>query len=511
MRRRDLSRIGTRGSVLLITLVVVGLISALTISFAGSMATQLQVARDQTAAMHAELSAQSGLEYAERQLLLDPLWVGTDAGAMLYTDGSAFDVLRLEGQQSKMLPTLVKLEVVGIQSAARTCFLVHLRVDPGDPLLDKAVSVLGDIDGANLRIDGDYLILDAPGWLWSYRPDLEDDVLAEQAAAPPVRDDDDDAVTGMIDGARQYTLDKRSDPTVQQELNLGFDDLGIPDDERLADFSDAEMQAFKEQYEMMLKMVRGRLDRQGLGTTGLLLHVREEDGDVEGVWVRTEAGTQTHISLSRIDSQDTFHNFSKRLYAWAQKQEQVDIPVHAPGWDLEDYLVPNVRRRIYDHVTDLHDVDIQETAVFILDPDEELHLENVHFGGGMVVYCEDDFDFSGPPRNRIYLAGDNSIGNGGISIENEALIAPGCAFTVLGTGRHSLTGFSLVHSLVQVRRFHHDGVLIILNSAEQLFDSEFDYDRNVAVSPPDGLIFFGNLPSVDVELQLESADIPLQP
>lgn len=486
------------------TVVIVGLISTLTISFAGSMVTQLQVARDQAAAVHAELSAQSGLEYAERQLLLDPLWKGTDGDPLLFTVGSAFQVDRLIGKGSKIMPSEVKLEVAGMQSAARSKFMVHLRVDPGDPLLDKALSVLGDTSGQNLRIDGDFLILDAPGWLWSFRQDLVDAVQTEENAAPS------DSLASDGRFGQQLALDHRDAVAQGKEKALGFDNEGSPDNKRLKKLSNADQKRVEKEYKTWLKDVKKRLALSATNTTeNLLLHVRKDKQSVEGVWARTDAGKNSTISLSRVDALGEFHNFSEQLFQWAVKQKQVGIPIHAPGWDLDSYMVPQANVQIFDHETDIHDISLDKTAVFLLDPDQELHLENVEFNAGMVVWCEKDFDFSGPPRNQVFLAGDNTVGGVGMSPTNEALIAPGCAFTVIGTGRHSLTGFSLIHSLSQVRRFHHAGVLIVLNSADQVLDSEFTYTRNIAVSPPQGLHFFGNLPSVKVELQLESFDTPI--
>ena len=66
------------GSVLLMVLLVTGLIATMALSFANSMATQIQLARDHAATLHADLAAQSGLEYAQRRLFLDPLWQGTN-------------------------------------------------------------------------------------------------------------------------------------------------------------------------------------------------------------------------------------------------------------------------------------------------------------------------------------------------------------------------------------------------------------------------------------------------
>lgn len=488
------------------TLVIIGLISTLTITFTGSMISQLQVARDQTAAMHAELSAQSGLEFAERRLLINPLWQGTDGDPIMFTDGSAFIVERLAGTEpSKMLPTEVKLKVDGLQSAARARFEVHLRVDPGDPLLDKALSVLGDTRGSNIQITGDYLVLDAAGWLWNYRHDLLDEMQAEENAKS--------AAVNLNASSnwqgQQVAIDKRSAAALAKEKNLGLFANGTPNRQYFASLSVADKKRVKALYKEWMLEMKAKAKQVAVDPTqDLLLHVRTETKQVQGVWTRTDSGDSNLIALSRIDSEDTFHNFSAQLFSWAAEQEQMEQPIHAPGWDLDSYLEPGPNVQIFDHVTELSDLDIQQTAVFILEPGQQLTLKNVNFDGGLVVWCEKDFDVSGPPRNTVVLDGDNTVGNGNISLDNEALYAPGCLFTVNGNGRHSITGFSLVHSLQQVRRLHHNGVMIVLNSADGIFDSSFTYERSTAVRPPAGMTFFGNMPGVSVDLQLESIDLP---
>ncbi|MCP4093249.1 MAG: hypothetical protein GY747_07350 [Planctomycetes bacterium] len=516
-----MDRFRAKGSVLLMTLVIISLVSTLTISFTGSMIMQLQVARDQTAAMHAELSAQSGLEFAERQLLIDPLWHGTDGDPIMFTEGSAFMVQRMPGKLSKIIPTSVVLEVDGMQSAARTRFEVHLRVDPGDPLLDKALSVLGETSGSNLQIVGDYLVLDAPGWLWNYRHDLLDEMQAEEnaraasrnarAASRNARAASRNAKASTDPGwqGQQVAIDKRSAAALAKEKSLGLKNNGTPDRQFYASLSVADKKRVKSLHKEWMKDVKTQMKQAAADPTqDLLLHVRNESGQVQGVWTRTDSDDSNLIALSRIDSPGTFHNFSSQLYTWAAEQQQVEQPIHAPGWDLDPYLVPGPDVQIFDHVTDLADIDISQTAVFILDPGQELRLENVNFDAGMVVWCEKDFDVSGPPRNTVVLEGDNTVGGSNLNLDNEALYAPGCLFTVEGTGRHSITGFSLVHSLQQVKRLHHSGVMIVLNSADGIYDSSFTYERSTALRPPASMTFFGNMPGVSVDLQLESIDLP---
>ena len=167
------------GSVLLLSLLVTGMIATIALSFATSMGTQIQLTRDQAATLHADFASQSGLEYAQRRLLIDPMWQGTADGPLLYTDDTTFTIVRLTKEGSMVLPTEVSVLIEGRQPFAASRLEALLHVNPGDPLLDKAVTVLGDASGSNIKIEGDYMLLDEPGWLWNFRIDLIPDVQAD--------------------------------------------------------------------------------------------------------------------------------------------------------------------------------------------------------------------------------------------------------------------------------------------------------------------------------------------
>ncbi len=431
------------GSVLLLVLLVTGMIATLALSFASSMGTQIQIARDQAATLHADLAAQSGLEYAQRQLFLNPLWSGTNDGAISYAEGATFLITRQPGPQSSTLETEVELIVEGRQASSMARFSTKLQVDPGDPLLDKAISILGDISGSNIAIDGDFLILDQPGWLWGFRLDLI--------------------------------------PLVQMDPRFG----------RIR-------QSFKQLA-------------WNLPTISSPLHLRKKGVLVSGVWSKIANNHSISINLDRVDSSGALFHFRSKKYAWATKQVQEKQPIHYPGWDFTTLSGDTPAIRMFDHVLELSNLEIPETAVFLLDANQTLTLADVHFSGGLIIWVENDYDPATSPRNYLRLQGENVFGGGSPGLSNVGILAPGAQLTISGSDRQSVTGFSVLHSMNQVHRLHHRGILIILNSALQIYDSIFRYDPKIASTPPASLTFFGELAKVRIRQLRELFEAPTVP
>jgi hypothetical protein len=81
-----------RGTVLLLVIVVTGLLAALSSSFADSIDNQIDTQRDEGQALRAEFAAESGWEFAQRQLLLDPNWSGTSSVVTLIDGMTQFNI-----------------------------------------------------------------------------------------------------------------------------------------------------------------------------------------------------------------------------------------------------------------------------------------------------------------------------------------------------------------------------------------------------------------------------------
>lgn len=522
------------GSILLLSLLITGLIATVTLSFANAMSTQIQLSRDQAVTLQADLAAQSGLEYAKRQLRIDPLWTGTLEGPLTFAEGATFSIARKEGQGSKVLPTDVELVLEGQVEDSLARYETELQVNPGDPLMDKSVSVLGDVTGSNIRIDGDYMILDAPGWLWSFHLELIDDVEADpRLADTDIREDqleidmrsqavrDGEVLSdrelyaksywyysdGSWDNDWQTDSGSKVDTTSDWNWNdWKWESLSSGDSLSLDSNSTDSVSVDSKSLDSLSE------DPEPVDPLdGVLMHVRKDEYTVEGVWLQSPGGETTYVALDRVDAPGILNVFSETVYAWAENQAQEDQPIHTPGWLLDQYLASGPKVRIFDRVTSVKDLVLDEIAVFVLDPGQVLELKNVDFKNGAVVWTETDYDFSGEPRNPIVLSGSNKFGRDTGSSDNIGLLAPGSSLTVQGNDRHDIVGYTVLHSLDQVQRFHHVGVLIVLNSATGVLDSSFLHDSTIAAFPPQGLTFFGDLPGVQVQALIESYDAPPLP
>lgn len=79
-----------QGTVLLLVILISGLLATLTASYSGTLEDRMDVQRDEASALRAEFAAESGLEYAQRRLLLDSGWTGTGESGITLSDGMTY-------------------------------------------------------------------------------------------------------------------------------------------------------------------------------------------------------------------------------------------------------------------------------------------------------------------------------------------------------------------------------------------------------------------------------------
>ncbi|MFQ5749960.1 MAG: hypothetical protein ACE5H3_10960 [Planctomycetota bacterium] len=159
------------GSILLVTLLITGIIAFLSLTMGSSVRNQLNLIRDNTAGLHAELAAQSGLEFARRKLLKDPTWPGTDGVPVGFGGTSSFTVERRPGDSSWTHPTKVGLLVKGMMGDAEVRLGTTIAVDPGDPVRTKALASLGgEVDFRQSQVNGSMFITDSLGVVFDYIP-----------------------------------------------------------------------------------------------------------------------------------------------------------------------------------------------------------------------------------------------------------------------------------------------------------------------------------------------------
>ncbi len=408
-----LTKNSERGTVLLMTLLISGLLAMVSLSFGDSIRNQMASTGSEVIALQADLSAQSGVEYARRQLTLDPTWAGTNGSVVQVVDGLGFDIQRLAGEVSDFKPTEASFLIEGLTDGGRAKVQSDIKVEPGDPIRTKALSILGgDMNGINVDITGDALWIEDAAVRWTYQPGAQSSHEGEKH------------------------------------------------------FSD-------------------------LASSGVWLQVNDQrpkpDLNVDRMNLRGQLWT-VHGS----------GNFDQNL------EVDLEQPVHTPGWDLDSYLTNSDCVRVFDGNRRLEGVTMRKTAVFKLAPGDTLTLVDCRLLGGAVVWVESGWDPQEGPRNQVILAGNNVIGGDSKCSGNLGLLAPGCKVMTWGQRRQVLHGLNIWHSAWQLRRVDSRGMAVILDDFWGVKDCSFNFDIDVAINPPDGVLFFGRMPEVDVVLTKEA-------
>jgi len=121
-----------RGTVLFLVILVTGLLTALSASFADSIDNQIDTQRDEGQALRAEFAAESGWEFAQRQLLLNPNWTGT-VGLITLLDGmTKFDINTAVDESETYIEPAHNITVDGIYSTSLAKLGGTIQVTSGD-------------------------------------------------------------------------------------------------------------------------------------------------------------------------------------------------------------------------------------------------------------------------------------------------------------------------------------------------------------------------------------------
>ncbi|PCJ53724.1 MAG: hypothetical protein COA70_08530 [Planctomycetota bacterium] len=379
-------------------MVVISLLAGMALSSASQVEQTISVTRDDASSLSSEFAAESAVDFAQRQLMIDPKWAGTGDIPAVFGVESLMDIQIFElnpGSEDNMLGVHVKGEAN--EGTVQLAADIHLEVGVG---LDAkfALMCLGgiaELDGCNIM--GDILICDMP-----------------------------------------YVVDKWID-----------DGLGggsyVPDGPR--------------------------------GFIEYLFPVSNLIGEL--------------------------YKYSDTNYHIGSKENQISVHVQMPRIVLEEYLVPGPDRIIYNYVDKLIDVSHPETAVFVLEEDKMLTLENCQFPGGVVVYVDQDWDLrSEKSRNKIELKEGTLIGGGtgGVS-KYLGLLAPATEISSawsLTPDQDDIYGFSMLAAVDDMGDFQLRGQLLVVNWIEDLDDSWIIFDQSVADNVPNGVFF--DLPYTSLDL-----------
>lgn len=159
-----------RGSVLLLTLVLTSMLAMLATTFNASVRNQMQLARNAVSALHAELAAQSGLEYTRMQLMLDPTWAGTDGQMLMLDDQAGFSVERLDIPDPNNA-VVGSLRISGTEGMSLYRLLTEIEIEPGDELRTKALGSLGaEVHLNDGQVDGNLIIPDDENVVMDWDP-----------------------------------------------------------------------------------------------------------------------------------------------------------------------------------------------------------------------------------------------------------------------------------------------------------------------------------------------------
>jgi len=188
----------------------------------------------------------------------------------------------------------------------------------------------------------------------------------------------------------------------------------------------------------------------------------------------------------------TLYKYTDEVYGDGVEVE-ISQDVYMPSWNLDPYLIPASDRVIFDRPKNLKNLDLEETVVVILDPGEMLTIQNCNLRGGLVVWCESDYDLRSGPRNAVNLMSHNTIGGGDQGAHPHiGLLGPAVDFRGQGGQGKEIRGFTFVNELFTSVHMDMIGMTVVVNDLKNLNGAELVFDPAVADDLPGGIAFGGS-------------------
>lgn len=189
---------------------------------------------------------------------------------------------------------------------------------------------------------------------------------------------------------------------------------------------------------------------------------------------------------------DSFQHSEKTRQAEAAKRT-VRTPVKIPVFDMDPYLEPGSDRIIYFNKSEMKDVSHDETAVFVMQRGENLVLDGCNFPGGVIVQVAEDKRPDGGYLNKVRLKGGTKIGGGATGASaNLGLLAPGYELqynyaSIEFASQTDIEGFTAIAKIGKAHQIQLKGMVLVLDSVNQVWNTYIESDPNVAQNLPDGV------------------------
>ncbi|MBC8330090.1 MAG: hypothetical protein H8E31_15230 [Planctomycetes bacterium] len=201
-----------------------------------------------------------------------------------------------------------------------------------------------------------------------------------------------------------------------------------------------------------------------------------------GAWVAGGPDALGEVELKNLHVWDSvLHHYDDTDYRLKHGTQQLTTErAKMPAWDLSSYLVPGPDKLIYTGQTHIQHLHTTKTLVVVVDPGEEVHIENCHIDGGIVVWCDNTEDLRGAARNLVKI---ENCQIGGAAETTAGVIAPACEVEI---ENNHLTGMVFLGSAREFENNQMTGQLIVVNELE-LEHAHIYFSPLPGLYPPRGI------------------------
>ncbi|MCH2113030.1 MAG: hypothetical protein MK213_09250 [Planctomycetes bacterium] len=211
------------------------------------------------------------------------------------------------------------------------------------------------------------------------------------------------------------------------------------------------------------------------------------DAQGNGMWVPGGSSTLGPMWFQWAQVTGELSKYTNNQYIpWANNEVVVSDGIRMPSWNLNDYLIPAAGVTIFQDVNHISQTVVHDLAVFVLDPGETLTIEQCQMLGGVIVWCEPDYDLRSEPRNEVYFT-SCQIGRGTPN-DPVGLIAPAAKVTTdPNSGGGQVHGFSFWGSGEGIRSVLIQGQLVVVNRLTDFANAQIVFKPSLEGNEPDGI------------------------